>query len=64
MTAQLSYRCAVTALLEAADSWAMNIDRGFVNAVVFQDSKKAFDAVDHNFPLTTLQFYGIRGFCH
>ena len=48
----------------AADSWAMNIDRGFVNAVVFQDSKKAFDAVDHNIPLTTLQFYGIRGFCH
>ena len=25
----------VTALLEATDSWAMNIDRGFVNAVVF-----------------------------
>ena len=60
MTAQLSYRCAVTALLEAMDSWTMSIDRGFVNAIVFQGSKKAFDAVNHNILLT----YGIRGFCH
>ena len=35
---------AVTALLEAADScWSLNIDRGFVNAVIFLDLKKAFD---------------------
>ena len=30
-----SLHSTVTALLEALDSWAMNIDRGFVNAVVF-----------------------------
>ena len=29
------------------DSWAMNIDRGLINAVVFLDLKKAFDTVHH-----------------
>ena len=29
----------VTALIEATDSWSLNIDRGFVNAVVFLDLK-------------------------
>ena len=42
-----SLQSTVTALLEATDSWAFNIDRGYVNAVVFLDLKKAFDTVDH-----------------
>ena len=44
-----SLHSTVTALLEAiaTDSWAFNIDRGYVNALVFLHLKKAFDTVDH-----------------
>ena len=42
-----SLHSTVTALLEATDSWALNIDCGLINAVVFLDLNKAFDTVDH-----------------
>jgi len=53
----------LTALIEVTDSWAMDIDRGRVNAVVILDLKKAFDTVDHDISLQKLHC-GIRWSSH
>ena len=54
-----SLHSTLRALIEATDSWAMDIDRGLVNAVVFLDLKKTFDTVDHDILLRIFQYYGI-----
>ena len=41
------FHSTLTALLEAASDWSMNIDNGLINGVVFIDLKKAFDTIDH-----------------
>ena len=50
----------VTALLEATDNWAFNIERGNVNAVIFLDLKKTFDTVDHDILLSKMNRYRIQ----
>ena len=49
----------VTALLEATNSWSVNIDNGLINEVVFIDLKKAFDTIDHQIILQKLENDGI-----
>ena len=54
-----SLHSTVTALLEATNSWSVNIDNGLVNGVVFTDLKKAFDTIDHHIMLQKLGNYGM-----
>ena len=49
----------MTALLEATNSWSVNIDNSPVNEAVFIDLKKAFDTIDHQIILQKLRNYGI-----
>ena len=54
-----SLHSTLTSLLEASNSWSINIDNGLINGVIFIDLKKAFDAIDHKILLRKLASYGI-----
>ena len=54
-TLPMKFLQMINALLEATDNWALNIDRGNVNAVFFFFwLKKAFDTVDHKILLSKM----------
>jgi len=54
-----SLHSTLTSLLEASNSWSVNIDNGLINGVIFIDLKKAFDTIDHKTLLRKLACYGI-----
>jgi len=58
-----SLHSTVTALIEATDSWSLNIDRGFSNAVVFIFWILRRPSILWTIPilLSKLQAYGIQG---
>ena len=54
-----SLHSTLTSLLEASNSWSVNIDNGLINGVIFINLKKAFDTIDHKILLRKLASYGI-----
>ena len=53
-----SLHSTVTALLEAANDWSVNIDNRLLNGIVFIDLTKAFDNIDHEIILRKMPFLG------
>ena len=54
-----SLHSTLTSLLEASNSWSVNIDNGLINGVIFIDLKKAFLTIDHKILLQKLASYGV-----
>ena len=54
-----SMHSTLTALLETTNNWSIDIEKGFLNGVLFIDLKKAFDTIDHEIILRKLANYGV-----
>ena len=46
-------------LIEATNSWSVNIENSPVNGVIFIDLKKALDTIDHTILIRKLRKYGV-----
>ena len=60
---QSAYRqlhSVLSCLLKCINDWYLNLDGGKYTAVTFVDLKKAFDAVNHEVLLQSLELYGIH----
>jgi hypothetical protein len=54
----LSMHSTTTNLLQAANEWTINCDKGHFTRIIYIDFKKAFDSVSHSKLLLKLEKYG------
>ena len=54
-----SLHSTLTALLEAANAWSVNIENGLLNGLVFIDLTKAFNTIDHEIILRKMSYLGV-----
>jgi hypothetical protein len=54
------FHSTASALLDSANEWFINMDRGMFNIAVFLNLQKAFVTTNHEILLKKLDFYGME----